>query len=388
MWRARSNESVSTEIWGEMTERVPVFISAGDPSGDIAGSHLITKLAEADSRLAFIGLGGHRMRAAGQGQLIDGDALAVLGFWEVARKYFFFKRLMNDTIDLIKRERPRAVILIDYPGFNLRLAERVKPLGIPIIYYISPQIWAWGGKRINQIKRLVDMMLVILPFETDMYDSAGVPNRFVGHYLLDDMDPAFIKAPYDDRSDLIVLMPGSRPQEVHRMLPTLLDAADSIARTGSYRFVVAGVQGNIDYASYPGRRESGIEVVVGKTRELVAQSRLVITSSGTATLETGIIGRPMIILYKTGLLTYLIARRLVKIDHIGLINIAAGEKIVPELIQGDATAGRITAQATRFLNDKDLSKGVVGKLNATVDRLGGPGAAERAADAIRELVSC
>ncbi len=371
-----------------MTERIPVFISAGDPSGDIAGSHLIHELAERNPRLKFIGLGGDRMYTAGQSQLIHGGELAVLGFWEVARKFFFFKRLLNEAVMSIKYGRPSAVILIDYPGFNLRLAERIKHLGIPIVYYISPQIWAWGGKRIEQIKRLVDMMLLILPFETKLYDSAGVPNRFVGHYLLDDMDQAHIKAPYDVHSDLIVLMPGSRPQEVQRMLPTLLDAAKKISATGSYRFVVAGVKGNIDYNPYLRNANSTIEVVFGKTRELVAQSRLVLTSSGTATLETGIVGRPMIILYKTGLLTYLIARRLVKIDHIGLINIAVGESIVPELIQGEATSKHIAEQAIRFLRDEEMSVGVVDKLNAVVDRLGGPGAAGRAADAIRELGVC
>ncbi|MBN2227346.1 MAG: lipid-A-disaccharide synthase [candidate division Zixibacteria bacterium] len=371
-----------------MTERIPVFISAGDPSGDIAGSHLIHELAERNPQLTFIGLGGDRMGASGQTQVIDGSELAVLGFWEVARKFTFFKKLLHDTVAMIERERPGVIILIDYPGFNLRLAERIKRLGIPIVYYISPQIWAWGGKRIEQIKRLVDLMLLILPFETKLYDSADVPNRFVGHYLLDDMEPAHIKAPYDAKSDLIVLMPGSRPQEVQRMLPTLLETVKKIATTGKYRFVVAGVKGNIDYTPYLKDANITIDVVFGKTRKLVAQSRLVLTSSGTATLETGIIGRPMIILYKTGLLTYLIARRLVKIDHIGLINIAAGESIVPELIQRDATSERIAEQAIRYLTDEMLSADVVGRLHAVVDRLGGPGAAGRAADAIRELGVC
>jgi len=163
-------------------------------------------------------------------------------------------------------------------GFNLRLAERIKPLGIPIIYYISPQIWAWAGGRIKQIKRLVDRMLLILPFETEMYNKAGVPNEFVGHYLLDDID-----------SDLILLMPGSRPQEVQRMLPVLLQSAFLLSRMGDYRFAIAAVEGNIDYEAYSKNANIPIEVVYGRSRELAAESRLVITSSGTATLETGII---------------------------------------------------------------------------------------------------
>jgi len=369
-------------------ENIVIFLSAGDPSGDIAGSLLIKQFQNKNSEIKYIGLGGRRMKAFGQSQIVDSTKLAVLGFWEVARKYFFFRKLMNDTMALIKKQKPKVIILIDYPGFNLRLAKRIKPLGIPIVYYISPQIWAWGKGRIKEIKQYINRMLLILPFETKLYDDAGIDNKFVGHYLLDDIDNKYIKAPYDTGSDLVTLMPGSRPQEVERMLPTLLKSAKLLAADKKYRFVVAGVDGNINYDTYIKKCKLPIEVVIGKTRDLIRDSRLVITSSGTATLETAIIGRPMIVLYKTGLLTYMIARRLVKLNNIALVNITAGETIVPELIQNQATPETIVHEAKRFLDNPDLSLEVVNKLNGLTDRLGSGGVSIRAAEAVLELINC
>ncbi len=327
------------------------------------------------------------MKKAGQEQIVDSSLLSVMGFWEVAKRYFFFRRLMHDTIDHIKRKRPSAVVLVDYPGFNLRLAQKVKLLGIPIIYYISPQIWAWGGNRIHQIKQLVDLMLLILPFETEIYDKAGVRNKFVGHYLLDDIRDEFIKAPYDYKSNLIALLPGSRPQEVDRMLPTLLASAKLLNSNGEYRFAVAGVEGNIDYSSYLDKCPVNAELIQGKTRELIMDSRLVITSSGTATLETGIIGRPMIVIYKTGGITYRIARRLVKLDKIALINISADKKIVPELIQSEANPRNIAQSAQSILENREKTDQIIRDLNSTADKLGGAGGSKAAAEAIMELVN-
>lgn len=367
---------------------IPIFISAGDPSGDIAGSHLLSSLKAKNKQLVFFGLGGNRMLSAGQEQIVEGSRLAVLGFWEVAKEFLFFKRLMSDTVELIKKRNPKVIILIDYPGFNLKLAEKIKSLGIPIVYYVSPQIWAWGRKRIDKIRRLVDLMLLILPFEKRIYDGAGIKNKLVGHYLLDDMEPKFIKAPYNSDSDLIVLMPGSRQQEVQRMLPVLLDAATLLSATGKWRFAIAAVEEDIDYHSYVESLSVPVDVVIGRTRELIADSRLVITSSGTATLETGIIGRPMVVIYKTGMITYLIARRLVQLDRIALINITAGKKIVPELIQHNAIPHRIADEAGNFLVDKELSLSVVRELNSVIDSLGTPGCSTRAADAIREYIAC
>ncbi len=377
------------ELRREMVEeKTVIFLSAGDPSGDIAGSLLIKQLQTDNNKLEFIGLGGRRMQASGQLQIVDSTKLAVLGFWEVAKKFMFFRRLMSDTIALIKENKPKVIVLIDYPGFNLRLAKKIKSLGIPVVYYISPQIWAWGKRRITEIKRNVNMMLLILPFEKKIYDEAGIDYKFIGHYLLDDMDNKYIKMPYDVDSDLIVLMPGSRPQEVQRMLPPLLDAARLLSSGRNLRFVVAGVKGDINYDSYIKGSGLPLQVVFGKTRDLIRDSRLVITSSGTATLETAIIGRPMIVIYKTGLLTYLIARRLVKLKKIALVNITAGENIVPELIQNQATPDSIAREAARILNDRNLSLDVVNRLNRLTDSLGSGGVSIRAAEVIGEFIKC
>jgi len=366
----------------------PIFISAGDPSGDIAGSLLLKQLQLKNDKFEFFGLGGPRMRALGQKQTVDGKELAVLGFWEVAQRFLFFKKLMKNVIESIKAKNPKVIILIDYPGFNLRLAQKIKKLNIPIIYYISPQIWAWHAGRIKKMKELIDYMLLILPFESGIFEEAGVKNRFVGHYLFDDIDLKYIKAPYDLNSNLILLMPGSRPQEVQRMLPTMIKAAETLSKENNWRFVIAGVGGDIDYLSYIKESAVPIEIIIGQTRELISESRLVITSSGTATLETGIIGRPMIVIYKTGWLTYQIARRLVKLDMIALINIVGGKKIVPELIQNNASPENITKEAYNFLNNKDFSLEKIKELNNTTDTLGGTGTSERAAESIMEFINC
>jgi len=295
---------------------------------------------------------------------------------------------MLQTISTIKKERPKAIVLIDYPGFNLRLAGRIKSLGIPIIYYISPQVWAWGKGRIKQIADLIDMMILILPFEKDFFDKAGIKNQFVGHYLFDDFDPKLIKAAYNDDSDRIALLPGSRPQEVERMLPTLIKASEILYRKKKWRFVIAGVEGDIDYAGYLRSTSIPFEIVKGKTREVIAASRLALVSSGTATLETGIIGRPMVVIYKTGWLTYSIARALVTLDKIALINIVAGKKIVPELIQSQASPQNIAHEAQRIIDDRELTTNMVHDLNQAADLLGSPGASRKAAEIIRGYINC
>lgn len=365
----------------------PIFISAGDPSGDIAGSLLLKQLRQKKDDVEFFGLGGPRMRALGQNQPVDGKELAVLGFWEVAKRFFFFKKLMNEVVDSIKEKKPKVIILIDYPGFNLRLAQKIKRLNIPIIYYISPQVWAWNSGRILKLKQLVDLMLLILPFESKIFDEAGVKNKFVGHYLFDDIKSKYIKAPYENESNRILLMPGSRPQEVQRMLPTMIKTAENISKKGNWKFVIAGVGGDIDYISYIKESTVPIDIIFGRARELIADSRLVITSSGTATLETGIIGRPMVVIYKTGWLTYQIARRLVKLDKIALINIVGGKIIVPELIQNDASPENIIKAANQFLNSNEHANKTVNQLNKTNDKLGGAGTSERAAESILEFIN-
>jgi lipid-A-disaccharide synthase len=363
-----------------------LFVSAGEPSGDNAASHLISCLKEKLPDLTLFGLGGSKLKALGQEQLADTADLAVLGFWEVARRYPFFRGLLNRCTDQIERRRPSCILLVDYPGFNLRLAERIKPLRIPIVYYISPQVWAWGGKRIHQIKRIVDMMILILPFEADLYDRHGVPNATVGHYLLDDIPPAYVGSPLPE-SNRLALLPGSRPQEVDRMLGPMLETARRLCRERKMTAVVAAVKNGYNYEDRLTEEDAGrTGISFQDSRKIIFDSRVVLTASGTATLETGIIGRPMVVVYKTGWLSYWIARRLVKLEMIALVNLVLGRKVVPELIQSEVTPYRMCQEVERYLVDDDYRESVKSALDRLPECLGGRGASQRAAELVREFL--
>jgi len=363
------------------------FISAGDPSADNATVRLINALRELLPDSRFMGLGGPRMNAAGQEQLASPRDLAVLGFWEVARKYGYFRRLMHRCVDEIASRRPAAVVLVDYPGFNLRLAARIRQLGIPIIYYISSQVWAWGHRRVKQIRNLVDLMLLILPFEEPFYEASGVSCRYVGHYLLEDIPESLINSTPPTEAGLAVL-PGSREQEVVRMLPTMARAAERWCRTSGGKAVIAGITGLVDYDSLlSGIDRSRLEIVFDHPRDVVSQAALALVASGTATLETGIINRPMVVVYKTGWLTFQIARRLVKLDTIALVNLVLGQKVAPELIQHQAVPERIAGQLNRLWNDNSAYESCREAFGRLPEILKGTGASRRAASEIANFLT-
>ncbi len=361
-----------------------LFLSAGDLSGDNASARLVASLRTLDPELRLFGLGRTKLRQLGQDQLAEGNDLAVIGFWEVARRFFFFRRLMHRCVDEITRRRPEAIVLVDYPGFNLRLAKRVKHLGIPIIYYISPQLWAWGKKRLAQIEELVDLMLVILPFEQRFYENTRVNACFVGHYLLEDIPAQYIASePPDKKSGGLALLPGSRPQEIERMLHPMLETARAFTRAHGTRAVVAGVEGAFDYESAMAPyRGDAISISFDDSRRLIHDSALVLTASGTATLETGIIGRPMVVVYRTGEITYQIARRLITLDKIALVNLVAGREIAPELLQHEATPERMLEALNRYWDHDAHYRQTLDRLREVPGLLGGLGASDRAAHLI------
>jgi lipid-A-disaccharide synthase len=371
-----------------MTGSESIFISAGDPSADLPGKNLIDEILRLCPGFDVVGLGGPQMQDAGLSPLADHRDLAVLGFWEIIPKFRFFRKLMKKAVTIISERRPRAVILIDYPGFNLRLARRIRPLGIPIIYYISPQVWAWGGRRISAIRETIDRMLVIFPFEEAFYRGHGIEARFVGHPLVDRFqsipDKEACRRKIQISGDpLIALLPGSRLQEVKRMLPAMADAAGIIKNAmDAAAFVVAGVTdiGEDVYKGIIGRRE--IDVRFGETPEIINGADFVIASSGTATIETAYFATPMVVVYKTGFLTYQIARRMITLDAIGMVNIVAGRKIVPELIQREATGRAIARQALDILTDRARYDKMAADLMDVRDRLGPGDAARRAAEAV------
>lgn len=359
-----------------------VFLSAGDPSGDNAASRLVAALGASAPDLEVFGLGGDRLKAAGQEQFVDSSRLAVLGFWEVARRYWFFRNLMHRCVAEIARRRPACVVLVDYPGFNLRLARRIRSLGIPIIYYIAPQVWAWGRGRVNDLRELVDRLLVILPFEERFFGRHGIKATFVGHYLVEDIPERFIASPVPEDGHL-ALLPGSRPQEIQRMLRPMIGAASRFCRAHGGHAVIAGLTGRFPYEKVlRDFVDDNIAIAYDKPREVIHGASLVLTASGTATLETGIVGRPMVVLYRTGFLSYQIARRLVTLDRIALINLVADEIIAPELIQRDASPEKLFRALDDLRGDRGRLKMIYDRLTRIPERLGGVGASQRAAEIV------
>jgi lipid-A-disaccharide synthase len=357
-----------------------VFLSAGDLSGDNAAGRVIECMSRTAPNLRCFGLGGPKLAALGQEQLAAGTDLSVMGFWEAARRIPYFRRLLARCVDDITRRRPSVIVLVDYPGFNLRLAAKVRGLGIPIVYYISPQVWAWGRKRLTKIRACVDRMLVILPFEQEFYRQYDVECEFVGNYLLEEIPAEYISSPLPGNGRL-ALLPGSRGLEIERILPPMMKAAEVLAGSRNLHATVAGVTGAYDYDRLL-KRHPGIDIVYNDARRVLYESDVALTASGTATLEAGIIGRPMVVVYKTGFVTYQIAIRVVTVKDFALVNLVAGQRIVPELIQRQATVPAMVSQIEQYLDDAEHRFRTLRQLHRIPQVLGGPGASQRVADLI------
>jgi lipid-A-disaccharide synthase len=322
----------------------------------------------------------------GQEQFAKPSDLAVMGFWEVAQRYGYFRKLFHRCIREIEERRPSAILLVDYPGFNLRLARALRELHIPVLYYIAPQVWAWGSKRTKEIRKNVDKLIVILPFEEEFFRNHDIDCTFVGHYLLEDMRDEFVSSEPPEQPQL-ALLPGSRSQEVQRMLPVMLEAAAELCRRHDARAVVAGVTDAYDYeAALAPYRDDGLDVAMDNSRQVVHDSHLVLTASGTATLETGIIGRPMVVLYKTGWVTFQIARRLVRLRNIALVNLVLGSGVVPELLQGQARKPELVAALDALWDRGPGYQEQRRELTRVPGLLGGDGASQRAANVIAEYL--
>jgi len=375
-----------------------IFMIAGESSGDLHGSSLAKALQSASPDLTLLGLGGSQMREAGVNILADPTTLAVVGLVEVLRHLGAFRDLFNFAVRALDEHKPDLVILIDYPGFNLRFAREVKRRGIRLVYYISPQLWAWDHGRIAQIKATVDHMIVVLPFEQKLYEQHGVPVTFVGHPLLDQVKPELNRLQTLERLGLadgmpvVGLLPGSREGEVRRLLPALLAACDRLQKNlpSTTRFLLIKAP-HLPWKLYrDALKRASVEpkVLERWDYDSLYACDLVLVASGTATLECALLERPMLIIYKSNWLTYLIGRILVRIPTIGLVNIVAGCSVVPELVQHDASPARI-ARATEALwasaERREAMKLAFRKIRAS---LGTPGASKRAAQAmLQELES-
>lgn len=372
-----------------------ILLVAGEVSGDLHGSHLVEAIQSIDPEIQFFGVGGEGLKRVGMKLLYPSQSLSVVGITEVLLKLRPILRALRGLKKSLDRERPDLIILIDFPDFNLRLAKIAHRRGIPILYYVSPQVWAWRPKRIKLIARLVKKMIVLFPFEVPLYEAAGVDVEWVGHPLLDTVRPALSKEKafqqlgLDPKRRTIGLLPGSRMREVERLLPPLLASADVLQREiPDLQFVVPLAPGIPKTILSPWMKNISVPVIVveGFTYDAMNLSDLLIVASGTATLEGAILGKPMVIIYKVSLLSYWIARALIRVDHIGLVNLVAEKEIAPELIQRDVNPRRIADEAFRILRDPLLSRKMVESMGEVRQKLGEPGAAQRAAHIVLSLM--
>ena len=373
-----------------------VMISCGEPSGDLYAGALARELFRLSPGARVVGLGGEHLRRAGAELVGDYRGLSVTGLIEAVRVLPRAWAMHRELVERARRERPEALVVIDFPDFNVRLATSLHRLGIPVVYYVCPQVWAWRSGRLRVLKRLVDLALVIFPFEAAIYRDAGIPVEFVGHPLLDltplsaGRDALAGEWGLDEAAPTVALLPGSRPNEVRGTLPTLAAAVPLIAaRVPGVQFVVARAPSLPDELFGPLRNVRGSRVVevAGRADDVLSASDVVITASGTATVQTAIHERPMVIVYRLSPLTYRIGKRFVKVDTFGMANLVAGRRIVPELIQDAFTAGAVAAETARYFEDAEYAAQTRAALAQVRVRLGEHGASQRAAEQVLAVCS-
>jgi len=368
---------------------------AGETSGDRHAAALVSELRRQEPLLQVAGLGGPQMRAAGVELSEDFTRHAVVGMVEVLKHLGTLRRFYRQACRALETQRPDLVILVDYPGFNLRIARGAAQRRIPVVYYVSPQLWAWGAWRIRTIRRVVTQMLVLFRFEERLYHEAGVPVQWVGHPLLETVRITRSRAEtlqhYGLPTDqpLMGILPGSREGEVRRLLPILAGAAEHLAgRLHGVRFLVLQAPGLPAecYREPMGRSRAALTLVPDWTYDLLAACDLALVASGTATLECALLERPMVITYRTHPLTWWLGRRLVTLPYIGLVNVVAGHRLVPECLQAHATPARIAEAALTILQSEEARRQAQAGFQAVRQTLGPPGASRRAADAVLALL--
>jgi lipid-A-disaccharide synthase len=368
-----------------------ILIVAGEASADLHASRALEELRRLRPGVRAFGVGGPRLRAAGLEALAPAEDISVMGLAEVLPRLPRILGILRALGRAAAERRPRAALLVDLPDFNLRLAKKLKKLGVPVVYYVSPTIWAWRQGRARKIAKVVDRMLCILPFEERFYEGTGVSARFVGHPLAERPAPEPAEA-YRRELGLpasrttVALVPGSRPSELKRIFPAMLAAADRIrASRPDAQFVVpvAPTLAREQLAPYlASHRAIEVKLVDGRTEEVVGASDAALVKSGTSTLEAALMLRPMVVVYKLSWLSYLVGRLLVRIAHFALVNILAGRGLVPELLQREASPERMAAEIERLLGDRAAREAQLEGLRAVRASLGEPGAARRVAEEV------
>jgi lipid-A-disaccharide synthase len=373
-----------------------IMIVAGEASGDLHGSNLVKEALRGNPHLSFSGMGGPKLREAGVTILADSSETAVVGLVEVISHFAAIYRAFTTLRRIIRTDPPDLLILIDFPDFNLRLAKAAKKAGVRVLYYISPQVWAWRVGRVKKIARLVDRMAVVFPFEVPFYEKEGVPVTFVGHPLVDIVHPTMSRSEaqacfgLDPARRTVGLFPGSRKGEIRNLSATILEAASLLKKHfPDVQFILplASSLTEDDIAPFLKASDLNIRVIEEKTYDVMQVCDAIITVSGTVTLEAALMGVPMVIIYRVSPLTYAVGKRLIKVDHIGICNIVAGERVARELVQDDAEPAWIAAEIARILTDDNYMKEMRGKLLNIRGILGARGASERVARLAAELIA-
>ncbi len=357
-----------------------ILIVAGEASGDSHGAHLVKHILNHSPDIQFFAMGGSKLSNAGAHLIVDAKELAVVGFLEVLSKLKKIRSAYNKLILAVKKLPPDIVILIDYPGFNLRLAKAIKKLNptIKIIYYISPQLWAWRYQRIQTIKQYIDMMAVIFPFEVAIYEREKIPVKFVGNPLVDQVKTSLLPSSIrqffglDHQNPIIGLMPGSRQNEIKHILPTMLEAAFLLKQQSpeiEFILPLAPTINEKDLKPYLEKLPFTIKLTQEFIYDAISICEAVIVTSGTATLEVALLNKPMVIIYKSSRISIAIAKLLVKVKHIGLCNIVAQKQVVKELIQDEASPENIMAEVGRLLRDSSYREQVIIALKKVSEKL-------------------
>jgi lipid-A-disaccharide synthase len=368
-----------------------LLVSCGEPSGDLYAADLVRELRQrVGSPLDVFGLGGERLEAQGARLLGHVRDLAVVGLWEVVSHLPRFRRIFRGLLAAVDETPPDLAVLVDYPDFNLRLAKALHRRGVPVVYYVSPQVWAWRRHRLAEIRRHVAHMIVIFPFEKKVYDDAGVPVTFVGHPLIDLVAPerdgaGFLAAQgLDPARPVVALLPGSRRKEIAHNLPAIAGAVRLMAQSRPDLQFLAAVAPSIDPGPLRAVLPAQVALAAGRTHAVLSTAAAAIVASGTATVEAALLGTPMVVVYRLSALTYQLGRRFVRVPHVAMANLIAERRIVPELIQEGFTAPRVAEEALALLGP--AGDAMRAELAEVRRRLGAPGASGRAADVVTRLM--
>lgn len=372
-----------------------LMISAGEASGDIHAAAALEALRDGGAAFECFGMGGSALEAFGMQLEVDNRDLSVIGFVDVLRNYGKFKRRLEQLRARMRASKPDLLLTVDYPDFNLKLAETAKELGIPVLHYVSPQVWAWRAGRIVRIGQLVDHMAVLFPFEVPYYQRQNIPVTFVGHPLLDEIhsplshEQAREQLGLNTDKRIVGLMPGSRPSELSRILPCLLDAAETLLEQDPELSFVLPLAPSLDkeaLAAFSKLDTLPVTVIQSDSHVVAMACDCVAVASGTATLELALLKVPMVVVYKLNPINYAIMRRLIKIPHISLVNIVAEQEVCIELVQGKATPAAISGELQRLLGDEAHRDAQLNAFAQIAEKMGEPGASQRVAAIIKSLL--